>query len=50
MNETPRIGLFGVFGTDNLGNEGCLDAVVTWLKRDHPDAVVDFMCVGPGRR
>jgi polysaccharide pyruvyl transferase WcaK-like protein len=43
----PRVGLFGVIGTDNIGNEGCLDAVVSWLKRDHPDAIVDFMCVGP---
>jgi polysaccharide pyruvyl transferase WcaK-like protein len=43
----PRIGLFGVIGTDNIGNEGMLEAVVTWLERDHPDAVIDFMCTGP---
>lgn len=43
----PRIGLFGVIGTDNIGNEGMLEAVVRWLKRDHPDAVIDFMCTGP---
>ena len=43
----PRIGLFGVIGTENIGNEGMLEAVVTWLKRDHPDAVLDFMCTGP---
>lgn len=43
----PRIGLFGVIGTENIGNEGMLEAVVTWLKRDHPDAVLDFMCMGP---
>jgi polysaccharide pyruvyl transferase WcaK-like protein len=43
----PRVGLFGVIGTDNIGNEGMLEAVVTWLKRDHPDAIVDFMCMGP---
>jgi polysaccharide pyruvyl transferase WcaK-like protein len=47
MSGSPRVGLFGIFGTDNLGNEGCLDAVVAWLERDHPHAVVDFMCVGP---
>ena len=45
--DTPRVGLFGVIGTDNIGNEGMLEAVVTWLKRDHPDAVLDFMCTGP---
>ena len=43
----PRVGLFGVIGTDNIGNEGMLEAVVSWLKRDHPDAIVDFMCTGP---
>ena len=43
----PRIGLFGVIGTDNIGNEGMLEAVVTWLKVSHPDAIVDFMCTGP---
>jgi len=43
----PRVGLFGVIGTDNIGNEGMLEAVVTWLKRDHPDAIIDFMCTGP---
>jgi polysaccharide pyruvyl transferase WcaK-like protein len=43
----PRVGLFGVIGTDNIGNEGMLESVVTWLKRDHPDAVIDFMCTGP---
>jgi polysaccharide pyruvyl transferase WcaK-like protein len=45
----PRIGLFGVIGTDNIGNEGMLEAVVTWLKADHPDAIVDFMCTGPDK-
>jgi polysaccharide pyruvyl transferase WcaK-like protein len=45
----PRVGLFGVIGTTNIGNEGMLEAVVTWLRADHPDAVVDFMCTGPDR-
>ncbi len=43
----PRVGLFGVIGPDNIGNEGMLEAVVAWLKRDHPDAIIDFMCTGP---
>jgi polysaccharide pyruvyl transferase WcaK-like protein len=45
----PRVGLFGVIGTTNIGNEGMLEAVLTWLKADHPDAILDFMCVGPER-
>jgi polysaccharide pyruvyl transferase WcaK-like protein len=48
MNATPpRVGLYGNIGSPNLGNEGSLDAVYNWLKRDHPDAIVDFMCIGP---
>lgn len=43
----PRVGLFGVIGTDNIGNEGMLEAVVSYLRAEHPDAVLDFMCTGP---
>ena len=43
----PRVGLFGVIGTNNIGNESMLKAVVNWLRADHPDAIVDFMCTGP---
>jgi polysaccharide pyruvyl transferase WcaK-like protein len=46
--QVPRVGLFGVIGTSNIGNEGMLEAVVNWLRADHPDAIVDFMCIGPG--
>ena len=42
-----RVGLFGIIGTSNIGNEGMLEAVVTWLRANHPNAVVDFMCTGP---
>jgi polysaccharide pyruvyl transferase WcaK-like protein len=45
----PRVGLYGNIGSPNLGNEGSLDAVIAWLKRDHPDAIVDFMCIGPDK-
>jgi polysaccharide pyruvyl transferase WcaK-like protein len=47
VSAAPRVGLFGVIGTDNLGNEGMLEAVITYLRTDHPDAVLDFMCTGP---
>jgi polysaccharide pyruvyl transferase WcaK-like protein len=45
----PRVGLFGVIGTSNIGNEGMLEAVVNWLRTDHPGAIIDFMCSGPER-
>ena len=43
----PRVGLFGVIGTSNIGNEGMLEPVVNWLTVDHPGATLDFMCTGP---
>jgi polysaccharide pyruvyl transferase WcaK-like protein len=49
MAGAPRVGMFGVIGTSNIGNEGMLEAVLTWLSVDHPDAIVDFMCTGPER-
>ena len=45
----PRVGLFGVIGTDNIGNEGMLEAVVRYLTAEHPGATLDFMCTGPAR-
>jgi polysaccharide pyruvyl transferase WcaK-like protein len=43
----PRVGLYGIIGTTNIGNEGMLEAVVNWLRVDHPDVTMDFMCIGP---
>ena len=45
----PQVGLFGLIGTSNIGNEGMLEAVVNWLRTDHPDAIIDFVCTGPER-
>lgn len=42
-----RVGLFGLLGSGNLGNDGSLQALVDFLEERHPDAVVDFMCMGP---
>ncbi|WP_116041804.1 polysaccharide pyruvyl transferase family protein [Amycolatopsis palatopharyngis] len=43
-----RIGLFGLFGSGNLGNDGSLEAVLTYLRREYPDAVLDCLCPEPG--
>ena len=43
----PRVGLFGLLGSGNLGNDASLEAMLTYLRDDHPDAIVDFMCAGP---
>lgn len=42
-----RIGLFGMFGSGNLGNNASMEAVLRYLTEVHPDAVVDVMCGGP---
>jgi polysaccharide pyruvyl transferase WcaK-like protein len=43
----PRVGLFGLLGSGNIGNDASLDAVLGYLEAYHPDAVLDFMCMGP---
>jgi polysaccharide pyruvyl transferase WcaK-like protein len=42
-----RVGLYGLLGSGNLGNDGSLEAVLGWLRTRHQDAVVDAMCDGP---
>ncbi|MEV7148020.1 polysaccharide pyruvyl transferase family protein [Streptomyces sp. NPDC093084] len=45
---TPvRVGVFGLLGSGNLGNDGSLEALLGHLRADHPDAVVDALCGGP---
>ncbi|MGI5142772.1 polysaccharide pyruvyl transferase family protein [Streptomyces sp. CA-106110] len=47
-NGTPvRVGVFGLLGSGNLGNDGSLEAVLGYLRLKHPDAVVDALCGGP---
>lgn len=43
----PRIGLFGLLGTGNLGNDGSLAVVLAHLRAAHPDAVLHAFCSGP---
>ncbi|WP_330329171.1 polysaccharide pyruvyl transferase family protein [Streptomyces sp. NBC_00536] len=45
---TPvRVGVFGLLGSGNLGNDGSLEAVLGYLRAAHPDAAVDALCGGP---
>lgn len=37
----PRVGLFGLLGSGNLGNDGSMEAVLGYLRSAHPEAVVD---------
>ncbi|MES4904242.1 MULTISPECIES: polysaccharide pyruvyl transferase family protein [unclassified Streptomyces] len=42
-----RVGVFGLLGSGNLGNDGSLEAVLGYLRAQHPEAVVDALCGGP---
>ncbi|MEV6406417.1 polysaccharide pyruvyl transferase family protein [Streptomyces bobili] len=39
--------MFGLLGSGNLGNDGSLEAVLGYLRAEHPEAVVDALCGGP---
>ena len=41
------VGLFGLLGSGNLGNDGSLEAVLKFLEERYPDSIVDFLCAGP---
>ncbi len=34
-------------GAGNLGNDGSLEAVLAYLGKEHPDAILDCLCSGP---
>lgn len=42
-----RVGVFGLLGSGNLGNDGSLEALLVYLREAHPEAVVDAFCGGP---
>lgn len=44
---TPHVGLFGLLGSGNLGNDASMESVLRYLRADHPEAIVDVMCKGP---
>ena len=43
----PRVGLFGYLGSGNIGNDASMESVLRYLSADHPDAILDAMCMGP---
>ncbi|TDD21212.1 hypothetical protein E1218_21280 [Kribbella turkmenica] len=43
----PRIAIFGLLGSGNLGNHGSLDAMLRFLRASHPDAEISCVCSGP---
>jgi polysaccharide pyruvyl transferase WcaK-like protein len=47
VSNTPRVGLFGLLGSGNLGNDVSMESVLHYLRTEHPEAIVDVMCKGP---
>ncbi len=43
------IGLFGLFGVDNFGNDASLETILLFLRRARPDANLVCICEGPKR-
>ena len=43
----PRVGLFGLLGSCNSGNDASMEAVLRYVHSRYPTAVVDAMCSGP---
>jgi polysaccharide pyruvyl transferase WcaK-like protein len=43
---SPRVGLFGLLGSGNIGNDASTDVIVRYLRTEQPDAVIDAMCMG----
>ncbi len=41
------VGLFGLLGQGNLGNDASFEAVLAYLQREHADASLDVLCTGP---
>jgi polysaccharide pyruvyl transferase WcaK-like protein len=45
----PRVGLFGLLGSGNIGNDASIESMLGYLRADHSDVVLDAMCKGPDR-
>jgi polysaccharide pyruvyl transferase WcaK-like protein len=45
----PSVGLFGLLGSGNSGNDASMETVLAYLRESHPDAAVDALCGGPER-
>ncbi len=45
----PRVGLFGILGSGNIGNNASMESALRYLRTRHPDAIVDALCSGPER-
>ena len=47
ITHARRVGFCGLLGAGNLGNDGSLEAMLAYLRSEHPDAIVDCMSTRP---
>ena len=47
VERPARVGLFGLLGSGNTGNDVSMESVLAYLRRAHSDSVVDAMCGSP---
>jgi len=45
----PRVGLFGLLGDGNTGNDASIESLVRYLRAEQPGMVLDAMCTGTAR-
>lgn len=43
----PSVGIFGGIGGGNIGNDASMEAVLSYLRNDQPEAILDVMCSSP---
>jgi polysaccharide pyruvyl transferase WcaK-like protein len=43
----PRVGVFGLLGAGNLGNEASLEVLLGLVRNRYPEAVLSGLCAGP---
>jgi len=49
QGRAPRVGLFGLLGSGNIGNDISMQSMLAYLRSSQPDATIDAMCMGPER-
>jgi polysaccharide pyruvyl transferase WcaK-like protein len=47
---SPKVGFFGLLGSGNSGNDASMETVLSYLRAEHPDVVVDVMGSGASER
>ena len=45
--QRQHVGVFGLLGSGNIGNDASMEAVLRYLRNRHPSAKIDAMCSGP---